>query len=185
MTFTAEPLPELSDVVVITPRVHADDRGLFLETWHADKFRELGLDLHFAQDNHSASNRGVLRGLHYQLPPFAQGKLVRVAHGEVFDAVVDLRRSSPNFGKWAGWVLSDVTHQMLWIPEGFAHGFLVLSKTAIVGYKATARYSAEHERAIRWDDERIGIDWPDVGTVPVLSAKDASATGFDDADVFP
>ncbi len=185
MTFAVEPLSKLPDVWVITPSVFPDERGEFLETWHADKFREAGIDVAFVQDNQSSSRRGVLRGLHYQLPPHAQGKLVRASSGEVFDVAVDLRESSPTFGRWAGHPLSDVTHQMMWIPEGFAHGYIALSDRAIVVYKASAVYLAESERSLRWDDSEIGIEWPEIADGPILSPKDAGASSLADADLFP
>ncbi len=185
MTFTTEPLSELPDVWLITPKVFPDERGHFLETWQADKFRDIGLDVAFVQDNQSSSRRGGLRGLHYQLPPYAQAKLVRVVSGEVFDVAVDVRRSSPTFGKWAGQILSDATHQMLWIPQGFAHGYIALSDHAIVAYKASAAYAADAERSLRWDDAAIGIQWPEVDGGPILSPKDLGAPVMADADIFP
>ena len=185
MTFSVEPLPELPDVLLITPRLFPDERGVFLETWRADEFGDIGIDVEFVQDNHSLSHRGVLRGLHYQLPPCAQAKLVRAAAGEVFDVAVDVRRSSPTFGKWAGRMMSDATHQMLLIPEGFAHGFLALSDHAIVVYKTSAVYAADAERTLRWDDPEVGIDWPELEGGPILSPKDADGTPLADADLFP
>ncbi len=185
MTFTAEPLSELPDLWLITPNVFPDERGHFLETWQADKFRNIGIDVAFVQDNQSSSHRGVLRGLHFQLPPHAQAKLVRVVSGEVFDVAVDIRRSSPTFGKWAGQILSDATHQMLWIPTGFAHGYIALSDHAIVAYKASAVYAADAERSLRWDDGEIGIEWPEVDGGPILSSKDIEAPVMSDADIFP
>ena len=185
MTFTAEPLPELPDVWLITPRVFSDERGDFLETWQVENFRDIGIDVAFVQDNQSSSRRGVLRGLHYQLPPHAQAKLVRAAAGEMFDVAVDVRRSSPTFGRWAGRILSDTTHQMVWIPEGFAHGYVSLTDHTIVAYKASTLYAAEAERTIRWDDPEIGIEWPDLGAGPILSLKDANASALADADIFP
>lgn len=185
MTFTAEPLTELPDVWLVTPRVFPDERGQFLETWQADEFRNIDIDVAFVQDNQSSSRRGVLRGLHYQLPPHAQAKLVRVVSGEVFDVAVDIRRSSPTFGKWVGQILSDATHQMLWIPQGFAHGYMALSDQAIVVYKASAVYAADAERSLRWDDAEIGIEWPEVAGGPILSPKDIEAPVMSDADVFP
>lgn len=185
MSFVAEPLPEMPDIWLITPEMFPDERGRFLETWQADKFGDIGIDVEFAQDNQSVSHRGVLRGLHYQLPPDAQAKLVRVASGEVFDVVLDLRRSSPTFGKWAGHTLAGATQLMLWIPEGFAHGFISLTDHTLVLYKASAPYSASSERTIRWNDPTVGVEWPDVEGGPVLSAKDADAPAFADADMFP
>ena len=160
-----------------------DERGFFLESFNLSKFNEaLNLDVHFVQDNHSYSKKGVLRGLHYQLAPKAQGKLVRVIQGEVFDVAVDLRQSSPTFGKWAGEILSADNKKQLWIPEGFAHGFLTLSDTAELLYKTTDFYSKDHEQAIIWDDKTIGIDWPmkDVS----LSSKDKAALSFNKAKYF-
>jgi dTDP-4-dehydrorhamnose 3,5-epimerase len=185
VTFAAEPLLEMPDVWLITPKVFPDDRGQFLETWQADKFGAIGIDIDFAQDNHSQSRRGVLRGLHYQVAPDAQAKLVRAAEGEVFDVVVDLRQSSPTFGKWAGRKLSSTDHQMLWIPEGFAHGFLALTDSALVLYKASAPYAAASERTIQWNDPTVGIEWPEVDGGPILSPKDADASAFAEADLFP
>ena len=185
MTFTAEPLAELPEVWLITPTVFPDERGEFLETWQAEKFHDIGIDTEFVQDNQSSSSRGVLRGLHYQLPPHGQAKLVRAAAGRMFDVVVDVRRSSPTFGRWAGRILSDATHQMVWIPEGFAHGYVSLTDPTIVAYKASAAYAAEAERSLRWDDAAIGIEWPDVGVGPILSPKDVGAPVLADADVFP
>ena len=184
MTFSVEPLADLSEVLLVTPRVFPDERGQFVETWQADKFRDIGIDVAFVQDNQSSSRRGVLRGLHYQLPPHAQAKLVRAVSGEVFDVAVDLRRSSPTFGRWVGRILSDATQQMMWIPEGFAHGYVALSDHAIVAYKASAVYAVDAERSLRWDDPEIGIEWPDLDGGPTLSSKDASAFGLGDADLF-
>ena len=184
MTFVVEPLVELPDVWLITPKVLPDERGQFLETWHSDKFRKIGIDVAFAQDNQSMSRRGVLRGLHYQLAPDDQAKLVRVAVGEVFDVAVDLRQSSPTFGKWSGHRLSATEHQMLWIPAGFAHGFLALTDPALVLYKASASYVAASERTIRWDDPTVGIEWPEIEGGPILSSKDAAALAFAEADLF-
>lgn len=173
---------EIPDVVVLEPRVFGDDRGFFFESFSERSFREaVGIDARFVQDNHSRSARGVLRGLHYQLPPSAQGKLVRVVRGAVFDVAVDLRRGSPAFGRWVGAELSEANRRQLWIPEGFAHGFLSLEDGTEVVYKATAFYDPAHERCIRWDDDRLSIEWPDVGQVTV-SAKDAKAPAFTQAE---
>lgn len=177
----------LRDVKLITPRCIRDDRGWFAEVFTAKAFAQLGLPTHFAQDNQSYSTRGVLRGLHYQLGK-PQGKLVRVLSGHIWDVAVDLRRNSPDFGKWAGFHLKSTTPegelQWLWIPEGFAHGFLVLSETAEVLYKTTDSYYAEGERCIRWDDPELAIAWPvaEVGS-PQVSPKDARASLLRDAEL--
>jgi dTDP-4-dehydrorhamnose 3,5-epimerase len=173
----------IPDVLLIEPQVFGDDRGFFFESFNQNKFEEAtGLKISFVQDNHSKSVKGVLRGLHYQLNPKAQGKLVRVIQGEAFDVAVDLRQSSPTFGKWIGEILSADNKKQLWIPEGFAHGFLTLSDTAEFLYKTTDFYSKDHECAIRWDDETIGIDWP-VKKVS-LSSKDEDAKRFNEASYF-
>jgi dTDP-4-dehydrorhamnose 3,5-epimerase len=173
MKVTPTTLPE---VLLIEPKVFADERGFFMETWNQHAFDDaVGLHVTFVQDNHSRSKRGVLRGLHYQLPPHAQGKLVRVTSGRVFDVVVDMRRSSPRFGQWAGTELSADNHQQMWIPAGFAHGFLVLSEGADVLYKTTDYYAPGSEGAVRWSDASIGIDWPLDGLLPALSDKDTTA----------
>lgn len=164
----------LPDVWIVEPRVFGDARGFFLETWNRRAFGDLDLDLDFVQDNHSRSRQGVLRGLHYQIHE-PQGKLVRVTSGEVFDVAVDLRRSSPHFGHWAGVTLSGDNQRMLWVPPGFAHGFLVLSPTADFLYKTTAYYAPQHERCVAWNDPDIGIRWPLEGE-PELSAKDRVGT---------
>jgi dTDP-4-dehydrorhamnose 3,5-epimerase len=173
----------LPGVKLIEPRVFGDDRGFFLESWNQARFAAAGLDLDFVQDNHSRSARGVLRGLHYQLGS-PQGKLVRVTAGAVFDVAVDIRRSSPAFGQWVGVELSDANKRMLWVPPGFAHGFLVLSDSADFLYKCTELYDAPDDRGIRWDDPAIGIRWPDTGMTPQLSGKDATAPLLADAEVF-
>ena len=173
----------IPDVLLIEPQVFGDDRGFFYESFNQNKFEEaMGKKINFVQDNHSKSIKGVLRGLHYQLTPKAQGKLVRVIQGEVFDVAVDLRQSSPTFGKWVGEIISADNKKQLWIPEGFAHGFLTLSDTAEFLYKTTDFYSKDHECAIRWDDETIGIDWP-VKKVS-LSSKDEDAKFFNEASYF-
>jgi dTDP-4-dehydrorhamnose 3,5-epimerase len=174
---------DLPGVKLITPRVFGDDRGFFLESWNARSFAEAGLDVPFVQDNHSRSARGVLRGLHYQLAN-PQGKLVRVTQGAVFDVAVDIRRSSPYFGRWTGHVLSGDNRQMLFIPPGFAHGFLVLSDSADFLYKCTTLYDPPSDRSLAWDDPDIGIDWPLDGLTPLLSAKDAAAPRLAAAEVF-
>ncbi|AVD84302.1 dTDP-4-dehydrorhamnose 3,5-epimerase [Pseudomonas sp. SWI6] len=174
----------IPEVVLFTPRVFGDGRGFFYESFNARVFMEAtGLQVDFVQDNHSQSVKGVLRGLHYQLPPHAQGKLVRVVQGEVFDVAVDIRRSSPTFGKWVGTVLSAQNHQQLWIPPGFAHGFVTLSETAEFLYKTTDFYSVQSERCIAWDDPDIAIDWP-IDFVPSLSAKDLVGKALENADLF-
>ena len=175
----------LPGVVMIAPVVHADARGFFMETWHARRFADKGVDAEFVQDNFSSSSRLTLRGLHYQVRQ-PQGKLIRVVHGEIYDVAVDLRRSSPHFGKWTGVYLSAEDHKQLWVPPGFGHGFLVTSERADVEYKCTDYYAPEHERAVRWDDPDIGIEWPiDAGEAPLLSDKDASASLLKDADSYP
>lgn len=171
----------LPEVLLLEPRVFGDERGFFLESWNARTFADVGLDPSFVQDNHSRSARGVLRGLHYQLVE-PQGKLVRVTAGEVFDVAVDVRRTSPNFGRWTGHHLTAANHHMLWVPPGFAHGFVVLSDTADFLYKCTALYAPANERAIIWNDPAIGIDWP--LTDPTLSARDAAAPRLADAEVY-
>jgi dTDP-4-dehydrorhamnose 3,5-epimerase len=172
----------LADVKLLAPRVFADSRGFFLESYNQRTFAELGIHETFVQDNHSRSERGVLRGLHYQLVQ-PQGKLVRAVRGEIFDVAVDLRRSSPTFGQWTGHHLNEDNKQMLWIPAGFGHGFLVLSAIAEVVYKATDFYAPQGERSVLWNDPQIGIDWPDAGT-PILSAKDAAGKPLLEAEVF-
>lgn len=176
---------ELPGVSVFTPKVWADDRGAFFESWHADKFAELGLSESFVQDNHSISAAGVLRGLHYQLPPAEQGKLVRVVVGEVFDVAVDIRRSSPTFGRWVGRRLSADNRAMLWIPPGFAHGFYVTSEQAEVVYKCTAPYSPDRDRTLLWDDPELAIGWPLIaGRPPALSTKDTAPPTLAQAELF-
>lgn len=174
----------IADVLVIEPVVFEDERGFFLESWNAARFAEAGLDLRFVQDSHSRSARGVLRGLHYQLAR-PQGKLVRVTAGSVFDVAVDLRRSSPSFGRWVGVELSAQNRRLLWIPPGFAHGFLALEHGTDFLYKCTAFYSPGDERCIRWDDPEIGIAWPTDGTAPVLSAKDQAGLPLARAETYP
>ncbi|AHC81377.1 dTDP-4-dehydrorhamnose 3,5-epimerase [Pseudomonas monteilii SB3101] len=174
----------IPEVFLFTPKVFGDDRGFFYESFNARVFNEVtGLQPDFVQDNHSRSVKGVLRGLHYQLSPHAQGKLVRVVQGEVFDVAVDIRRSSPTFGKWVGAVLSAENKQQLWIPAGFAHGFITLSETAEFVYKTTDFYSAKSERCIAWNDPQIAIEWPFEGE-PLLSAKDQQGVALCQADVF-
>lgn len=177
-------LTAIPDVLLIKPRAFGDDRGFFMETWNARAFAEAGLDLSFVQDNHSRSSRGVLRGLHYQVRQ-PQGKLVRVASGAVFDVAVDLRRSSPTFGKWVGYELSAENKRMLWVPPGFAHGFFTLSEHADFLYKCTAFYSQTDERCILWNDPDIDINWPLGDAVPQLSAKDREGVRLNDAETYP
>ncbi|MCQ8118171.1 dTDP-4-dehydrorhamnose 3,5-epimerase [Methylomonas rosea] len=171
----------IPDVILFTPKVFGDDRGFFFESFNERIFQELtGLKVNFVQDNHSKSQKGVLRGLHYQLPPKAQGKLVRVVQGEVFDVAVDIRKSSPTFGKWVGEILSAENKRQMWIPEGFAHGFLTLSDTAEFLYKTTDYYAPEYERCIIWSDADLKIEWP-FDDVPQLSNKDLLGATFRDA----
>jgi dTDP-4-dehydrorhamnose 3,5-epimerase len=175
--------------LLLTPRLFGDDRGFFFESWNQRSFAAaLGLPVEqapvFVQDNHSRSSRGVLRGLHYQLPPHPQGKLVRCIVGDIFDVAVDIRRGSPTFGQWVGAVLSAENQQQLWVPEGFAHGFLTLSEHAEVLYKTTDFWSKDCERAIRWDDPQLAITWPGAqleGMAPLLAPKDAAAPWLADA----
>lgn len=174
----------IPEVVLFIPKLFGDDRGFFYESFNAGGFSEVtGLRPDFVQDNHSRSVKGVLRGLHYQLAPHAQGKLVRVIQGEVFDVAVDIRRSSPTFGKWAGAVLSAENRNQLWIPAGFAHGFITLSDTAEFLYKTTDFYSTQSERCIAWNDPAIGIKWP-TDCTPLLSDKDQKGRALVEADVF-
>jgi dTDP-4-dehydrorhamnose 3,5-epimerase len=173
----------IPEVLILEPKVFGDPRGFFMESYNARTFREAtGLDIQFVQDNHSRSAKGVLRGLHYQLQQ-PQGKLVRVVRGAVFDVAVDVRKSSPTFGRWVGVELSEDNHRQLWIPAGFAHGFLVLSENADFLYKTTDYYAPEHERCIAWDDPTIGIEWP-LDAPPLLSAKDRLGISLMEAEVF-
>jgi len=182
MTITVTPLA-IGDVLLMEPRVFGDERGFFFESYNQRAFEAaLGRPVAFVQDNHSRSARQVLRGLHYQIVQ-PQGKLVRVTEGAVFDVAVDLRRGSPSFGRWVGAELSAANKRQLWVPEGFAHGFVVLSEHAEFLYKTTDFYAPEHERCLRWDDPDVGIDWP-MGLPPVLSAKDQAGLRLRDADVF-
>jgi dTDP-4-dehydrorhamnose 3,5-epimerase len=164
---------DIPDVVVVEPVVHGDPRGFFLESWRSDSYREGGIDAHFVQDNHSSSVHGTLRGLHAQLAPHAQGKLVRVIEGEVYDVAVDIRRGSPSFGRYVAAVLSAENFRQIWVPPGFAHGFCVTSERAQVEYKCTATYAPECELAVAWDDPGIGIPWP--VRDPILSDRDQAA----------
>lgn len=174
----------IPDVKIFEPKSFGDERGFFFESFNQKLFEEAtGLKRDFVQDNHSKSSRGVLRGLHYQLPPMAQGKLVRVVQGEVFDVAVDIRKSSPTFGQWVGVHLSGENKRQLWIPEGFAHGFLTLSETAEFLYKTTNYYSPKDEGAIIWNDSGLAITWPDAGEI-VVSGKDQIASAFKNAAYF-
>ena len=168
---------ELPEVLLIEPRIFSDERGRFMETYNAERYRDAGIDVSFVQDNLSYSRNGVLRGLHFQQPN-AQGKLVQVIRGEVYDVAVDIRVGSPRFGRWIGITLSSSDGRQLYIPPGFAHGFLVTSEEAVFHYKCTERYHPEAERTIRWDDPRIGIDWPRKDVI--LAKKDATAAALDD-----
>lgn len=173
----------IPDVLLIEPRVFADSRGFFLESYNQRNFEaSMGREIPFVQDNHSRSQQGVLRGLHYQITQ-PQGKLIRVIAGEIFDVAVDLRRSSPTFGHWAGAILSAENKRQIWIPEGFAHGFLVLSDVAECLYKTTDYYAPDAERSIAWDDATLKIDWP-IDGAPILSDKDRCGVAFTDAEVF-
>ena len=174
---------ELPGLLIIEPRVIEDERGFFMESFNQRQFEQvLGACVTFVQDNHSRSHRGVLRGLHYQLPPHAQGKLVRCVVGEVFDVAVDIRKSSPTFGQWVGVHLSGENKRQLWIPEGLAHGFLTLSEHAEFIYKTTNYYQPAAERSIVWNDATLAIVWPEMITSPTLSPKDALAAAFNDAE---
>lgn len=174
---------QIPDVIILEPKVFGDDRGFFYESFNAQRFtEETGIDTVFVQDNHSKSAQNVIRGLHYQIQN-PQGKLVRVIAGEVFDVAVDLRKSSPMFGRWVGVVLSVVNKRQLWIPPGFAHGFLVVSQSAEFLYKTTDYYAPEYERCIIWNDPEIGIDWPLTGE-PLLSNKDRLGKSITEAEVF-
>jgi dTDP-4-dehydrorhamnose 3,5-epimerase len=182
MKFLTTPI---ADAMIVEPQLFGDERGFFMETWRADRFAAAGIDADFVQDNHSRSARGVLRGLHYQLPK-PQGKLIRVAAGAVFDVIADLRQGSRTFGQWFGLELSAENRRMRWAPPGLAHGFLTLSPSADFLYKCTTIYSPADERAVRWDDPALAIGWPLVdGERPVVSAKDAAAPAFAQAVLFP
>lgn len=173
----------IPDVMLIEPKVFSDERGFFFESFNQMQFEEaIGKPVQFVQDNHSRSVKNVLRGLHYQIQQ-PQGKLVRVVQGEVFDVAVDLRKSSKTFGQWVGEILSADNKRQLWVPEGFAHGFVVLSDTAEFLYKTTDFYAPAHERCILWNDAKLRIQWPD-GIQPILSAKDAQGKSFTEAEVF-
>lgn len=182
MKATPTAIPE---VMVIEPKVFGDARGFFYESFNQQTFNEVtGTNLEFVQDNHSRSTKGVLRGLHYQLPPHAQGKLVRVVRGAVWDVAVDIRQGSPTFGKWVAEELTEYSHKQFWIPPGFAHGFVVLSESADFLYKTTNYYAPQSDRGIVWNDPQIGIQWPDLGMDWLLSDKDRKQPLLRDAEVF-
>jgi dTDP-4-dehydrorhamnose 3,5-epimerase len=175
----------IPDVLILEPKVFGDERGFFMESFSQRAFdAAVGVHVAFVQDNHSRSTRGVLRGLHYQQAPHAQGKLVRVVSGSVFDVAVDVRRSSPTFGRWVGVELSGENHRQLWLPPGMAHGFLVTSASADFLYKTTDYYAPQAEACIRWDDETLAIAWPDTGEPPRVSAKDAVGHRLAEAPLF-
>jgi len=175
---------EIPDVLLIEPKVFGDSRGFFFESYNQRSFSEKsGAEVNFVQDNHSRSSKNVLRGLHYQIEQ-AQGKLVRVVSGEIFDVAVDVRKGSPTFGQWVGYLLSAENKRQLWVPAGFAHGFLVVSEVAEVLYKATDYYAPQHERSILWNDPDLAIAWP-LDSEPILSAKDQAGKSFKDAEVYP
>lgn len=180
----ATPL-SIPDLILLEPRLFADNRGVFFESFNQKTFQlATGLDVQFVQDNHSCSTKGTLRGLHYQLPPKSQGKLVRVTRGLVFDVAVDIRKNSPSLGQWVGLELSEDNHRQLWIPPGFAHGFLVLSESADFLYKTTDFYAPDLERHISWDDRELAIDWPISKALIMTSAKDAQAKKFSEAEIY-
>ena len=177
---------DLAGVLILAPKVFGDERGFFMESFNQRAFdAAVGRHVEFVQDNHSCSAGGVLRGLHYQLPPHAQGKLVRVVRGSAFDVAVDIRRSSPTFGRWVGVTLDAKDHKQMWIPPGFAHGFLALEDDTHFLYKTTDFYAKESERSIVWNDPTIGITWPDTGRAPMVAAKDAAAPPLASAETFP
>lgn len=174
----------IREILELVPRRFLDERGFFSEVWKENELRQYGIDVSFVQDNHSLScEAGVLRGLHYQAPPFAQAKLVRVVRGSIYDVAVDIRHGSATFGQWVGLTLSGSSWNQVFVPAGFAHGFLTLEPDSEVIYKVSQYYSPEHDRAIRWDDPEIGIDWPITGAAPILSAKDRVAPSL--AEVEP
>ena len=183
MKVTRTAIPE---VLILEPNVFGDERGFFMESFNQKLFNEaVGDEIVFVQDNHSRSSRNVLRGLHYQLPPHSQGKLVRVTNGGVLDVAVDMRKSSATFGQWASAELTGANHRMMWVPPGFAHGFLVLTESADFLYKTTDYYASQSEAALRWDDPTIAIPWPLNGAQPVVAAKDARAPLLGSAALFP
>ncbi len=168
---------DLDGVLIIEPKVFGDVRGFFLETYHFERYRQAGIGERFVQDNHSRSDKGVLRGLHFQ-QPMAQGKLVSVIRGAIYDVAVDIRSNSPTFGRWAGIEITDDNHRQLWVPPGFAHGFLTLSDETDVTYKCTDYYAPEHEYVLAWNDPDVGIVWPNLGSAPRLSEKDRTGLGL-------
>ena len=175
---------DIPDVILVQPQVYEDHRGFFMETFRSDIYASHGISMAFVQDNHSSSCRGTLRGLHYQIRQ-PQGKLIRVVAGEIFDVAVDLRETSPSFGRWVGAILSGDNKRLLWVPPGFAHGFLVLSERAEVTYKTTDYYASEWERTLLWNDPKLAIEWPLVGNeAPLLSEKDAHGRLLAEADLF-
>jgi len=181
MKFSLLSIPE---IILLEPEIFDDERGFFYESFNKRIFQEVtGIKADFVQDNHSKSSKGVLRGLHYQLPPMSQGKLVRVIDGSVFDVAIDIRKESPTFGSWAGEILSSENKKQLWIPEGFAHGFLTLSKTAELLYKTTNYYSPKHDQCIIWNDEKIDIDWP-ISHSPLLNSRDEQGCKLKNAQIF-
>ena len=181
MKVTALSIP---DILLIEPKVYKDNRGFFFESFNQATFeKETNLSPTFVQENHSRSNKGVLRGLHYQLPPKAQDKIVRVVNGEIFDVVVDIRKGSSTFGKWIGEILTDKNKKQIWIPQGFAHGFMAISESAEVVYKTTEEYAPIYERCIRWDDPKLNIDWNLKGLNPLLSNKDKQGVLLQDAEI--
>lgn len=183
MTLTVNRL-DIDGLLEIVPKVFADDRGFFSEVFHAETFREAGIEADWMQENHSLSKAaGVVRGMHYQLQPFAQDKLVRVTRGRIFDVAVDIRRGSPTFGQWASFEISAQKWNQIFVPTGFAHGFMTLEEDTEVIYKVSARYSPDHERAFRYDDPALGINWPEIGVKLQLSGKDDAAPRFQDADI--
>ena len=176
---------KIHDAFLLKPRVFGDARGFFLESWNRQTFRDLGIDVDFVQDNHSRSAHHVLRGLHYQAGDAAQGKLVWVTSGTVFDVLVDLRESSPTFGAWDGYMLTSEAHERLWVPPGCAHGFLVMSDIADFHYKVSSPYARATERSLRWDDPTLAINWPlEIGISPLVSAKDANADSFENCEKY-
>ncbi len=176
---------KIHDAWLLKPAVFGDERGFFLESWNRETYRALGIDFDFIQDNHSRSARHVLRGFHYQAGDSAQGKLVWVTSGTVFDAIVDLRQSSPTFGVWDGYTLTSDVHERLWVPPGCAHGFLVVSEVADFHYKCTKPYDVSSERSLKWDDADVGVEWPiEIGITPTMSVKDAAAKSFKDCEKY-